>query len=688
LLGATQAAAARSFQTNARALAALVLLVAILCFVAVGVVRAHQSTDPAPNAYQLAAWVTVSFVFGAVSIAAASRAATSISIRATSHVLDTLHMGPAASLAAGMRSSSAASLLTAAIALLGLGILSLLAYGASGGFLEPSNPLAPRAMVLLVACYALGAAFGSLLMTLLGSVFAACALLTATAPRTAHQYGSDCSHATTPSARLAHHLDYGNNRVADTLASAALGIVSSAIVLTSVSQANPSKLHGCAGLALLPLLTLAFGIASSCVALLVFRTDGTEPSAAAVERGLFVALSLSGASFVGLCRWLLGPHWLGPAIASQCGLFGVLLLLLLSPRRARNANPTDGNRALVVLRCFAAALEHASLVGLVVLLTCGGGYWFGRSSELHQGGPLGVALAALGLLAPASYVVGSGGFATIMLAVLRHQTDPSTPRTPAGQRPERTLETVQHADRAHVVARDYGAALSTATVLVAVLAYVSVSTTYPPGQAAAAWSELRATSIVLGASLGALVVAGLCGAVLRAVARCAHGLAPQHGVAAAELAQHHGTAVHQEDFLHRLLQDASRHGVPIVLLAASGPAVLWAILRLWTSPEGVTIPMEAVVGVVTGAAIVGGLMGVALAGAEGEWNSAASSLALNAPQGKSAVDDAPKRANNRDHGAAVAGDTLGTLLRMAAGPCLHALVKMLAAVAVALAPLF
>ncbi|PIE05898.1 MAG: hypothetical protein CSA75_02340, partial [Sorangium cellulosum] len=223
--------------------------------------------------------------------------------------------------------------------------------------------------------------------------------------------------------------------------------------------------------------------------------------------------------------------------------------------------------------------------------------------------------------------------------------------------------------------RSYAATCTTASAWVAAVALSSVFAIYGSKLSAIEINTLELGSVGVAAFSGVVLVFWLSGAALRAVAGVLKNTHPHTGQAAATP----GAAQVATAF-----QESVRHAIPVMLLVTGIPVVLWTIGRLLLGGDLQTVAVVATGALVLGASVAGFILSLT---ADGIGNLEPFSPKSNR-HGDKSVDVTKKWANNPSTGVAIEGDTLGSPLQSLVGPCIHALVKLLAAAALALAPLF
>ena len=646
-----------------RVLLAFAALVAVAIFVGIGVVRSHVPSDPTESSYALAGWITTSLLLGAASTALATHLAAHAMARTSPRVDEAVKHGATDALREGIHGAGASTLAITAVLLISLTVLAIAAFGSAGGFGSVvGNQPAARTMALLISAYAFGAVIASTVTHTIGGIFVAAS-----------------SSLDTAIASVGTHLDVPVSRVADLFATLATALVASTVLCVGAATASPGSVGGPTAMALCPLIALAFGILSSTVGIFVVRTDAAEPVGAAIDRGLAVTFALSAASFIGITQWLFGSLWWRLLLAAVVGLLAAMVILLVDRFfSAMRARATADERDVIVLSAWGSGLQRAALLAFVAFTAAVGGFVAGRSTGLAHGGSLGLVLATLGMLAPAPFVLTTATFATIVA----RSVDPSRTRAERNAIAERRLES---AATGLSSARAYNAVCMAMAAWIVVPAFASLVALHTKSTLA---SELRWAVLAASSLLGTLLVFWVAGAGLRAavavVRSCrAPRREPEETMGPSAPASM-GSDVQR---VTATLQEAVRQGIPVVLLTIGVPAIVWALLRLGLGGDSPGALAAATGSLVLGASFGGLAVSLAVDTIGHSWRIENREKSSDIVRDKS-VDVTKKWAKNPRDGAAVVGDTLGSPLQSLVVPCIHALVKLLAAAALALAPLF
>lgn len=608
-----------------RALLALVGLVACAVFVGVGVVRDHLPGDPAGSSFALAGWLVLGLVLGSASSAWATRLTAHAIARSSHRIDDAAKLGVPSVLQEAIRNAGASTIAVTATLLLTLTPFALAAFTAAGGLTPNADPgAASRAMASILTAYALGTVVTSVLTQTVGGFFV---------------LASATIYNNNRPALINVHLDVPATRVSSFFSSVAIATVAATVICAETTATI--------AVALCPLIALTFSLLSSSVGVFVVRTDAAEPVGKAIDRGLLVTLILNAATFVGLTHWLFAQDWWRMALAAGCGLITTLAVLLIERlfHGREGATPEQSGDAL----------RRSSLLGCVIVAGAFAGFVLGRSTQIGNGGAVGFTLAALGMMAPAPFVLTASTFEAMMDRLLGSDIRRAMVGT------ERRLACGACASSP----RSYAVLCATLVIWTAALAFVHRSGAQ---QSALASNDLAIGLVLVAGLVGALIAPWQAGTLLHTFKTMVRCLPPEPDPT------RRATAA---------LHEAVRHGIPIVVQAIALPAALFTAIRIGLgSAQGA---VAATTSLVIGASVVA--LPLALVGMRNFEENSTSSPSSASPRDKS-VDVGSKWANNGLDGVAVEGDTLGTPLQTQVGPCIHASVKLLATAALALAPLF
>src|SRR5690349_2220397 len=430
------------------------------------------------------------------------------------------------------------------------------------------------------------------------------------------------------------------------------------------------------GVILFPLVARAFGILASIVGIMAVKTNEKEDPMKALNRGYFIAALLAMVGFYIASRWLLGPEFYFNFFL--CGVIGVLASVAFvyitqyyteyQYRPVKSiAEASQTGPATNIIAGIAVGMESTGYPILVISAAIVSAYFLGSHSGLHDAGLFGTAVATMGMLGTAAYILAMDTFGPItdnaggiiemsgQPEEVRHKTD--------------RLDAVGNTTKALTKGYAIGSAALAAFLLFS--AYLDEVAHYGAKLEAV---NIAKPEVFVGGLLGAALVFLFSALAIRAVGKAAYYVINE---VRRQFKENPG-----------ILQGTSRpdYGrcVDIVTVGALKEMVLPGIIAVGT-PVAVGVIFRAFgVGAESVAAflmvgtIAGILMATFLNNSGGAWDNAKKFIETGAFGGK----------GSDPHKAAVVGDTVGDPFKDTAGPSLHVLIKLLSTITLVLAPLF
>ncbi|RYE92586.1 MAG: sodium-translocating pyrophosphatase, partial [Myxococcales bacterium] len=491
-------------------------------------------------------------------------------------------------------------------------------------------------------------------------------------------------------------------RGADLFESIAAENIGAMILAAGLYEANPGRLGNVLGILLLPLVINAFGILASIVGVLAVRTDDSEDPMNALNRGFYVTTVLAAAGLSGSIVWLMGPYW---KHFLACGILGLLtgLAFVYITRyytEARHRPVAELARASVtgaatnVIAGMALGMESTVLPITVVSAVIVASYQLGEASGLEQAGLFGIAVAVMGMLSTAGYVLAmdtfgpitdnAGGVVEMSIGAEQPAVRERTDRLDAAGNTTKALT------KGYAVG---SAALAAFLLFSAVLDEVN-------GSARSMGVELRGVNLAkplvfVSGLLGAMLVFWFAALCIRAVGRTAEQVIAEVRRQFESLERQDGRIVFPEGYepdyracVDIVTRAAQRQMVLPGLLAVGMPVAVGLGLKMLRTEQDPLLGAEGVIAFLMVATVAGVLLALVLNNAGGAWDNAKKHIEGGAHGGKWLVDEDGTRRPNPVHAAAVVGDTVGDPFKDTAGPSLHVLIKLLATVTLVLAPLF
>ncbi|WP_437681337.1 sodium-translocating pyrophosphatase [Sorangium sp. So ce131] len=695
-----QGVAEAYFRRQSSVIGAVSAMLGGAIFLAYGLLRGAGEKNPVP-ALELGVWLTLSFAVGAASAVAAGRVATWIaprtSVRAASGARRSLDLA----LQIALRGGAVSGLFVAGLSLLGLGGLFAAFLAVRGGFgAEPSEALALAPTIpWVIAGYPLGASFAALMAQLGGGTFAKAADLGA--DLAGAEVGLDDDDLQNP----ATIVDLAGDAVGD-CAGRAAGVFASTVAENAGAMVVGAMLfRGNAGLpsalavVLFPLVSRAFGLIATLFGVMVVKTDDREDAFNALVRGLYVTAILHAVGIAGAAKWLLGAHWV---VFFACGVIGIVagigvlhVTQYYTEQRHRPvrelAEAARSGSAMAVLRGFAIGLESSVLPLVVVIGATFGSYVLGARSGLAGGGLFGTAVATMGMLGTAGYVLAMDAFGPIV-----DNAGGIVALTVARDRPDvrgRTLVLDAVGNTTKAITKAYTAGVAALASLLLVAGYLDESRRRAVSAAASSGGETAAMvvrldrpEVYLGALVGILLVFWLAGRCLRNVLQAGRRVLDEARRQAR--ARPPGSAGDHEPCVEMVSRAALRHMIAPALVSAVVPVVVGLALRFARTEDNPLVAADSVAALIMAGTVAGVLGSLFLGNTGAIWDNARQYIATGAHGGRYLVDETGARADNPTYGAAVVGDTIGDPLKDAAGPAIHVLIKMLPAVIFVFLPFF
>ncbi len=484
--------------------------------------------------------------------------------------------------------------------------------------------------------------------------------------------------------------DLFESTAAENIGAMILGV---ALFEASKTAANP---EGNVAWIFFPLVVLAFGLLASIVGVLVVRPRANPGDPMSVlNRGYYVVALLSALFIVGI-TYIMLPQ--GQLLFAICGLLGIIMSIAFvyitqyytagSYRPVRQiAEASKTGSATNIIAGLAVGLETTALPAIAIAVTLLSAYRLGASTGVEAGGIFGTAIATMGMLMSAAYILAMDTFGPI--------TDNAGGIVEMSDQPEAVRDVTDALDSAgnttKALTKGYAvgsAALAAFLLFSAYLDEVGNLRIAAEGvernseRGRAIWDRahevnLGNVEVFIGGFLGAMLIFLFSSFAIRAVGRAAQGMIDEvrrqwreePGILAGTVQPDYAACVDIS------VRAALREMILPGLLAVALPVIV-----------GLTLRAEAAAGMLMVGTMVGILMANVLNNGGGAWDNAKKFIeagGLKSDDGKSTLGK-----GSEAHAAAVVGDTVGDPFKDTAGPSLHVLIKLLATITLVLAPLF
>ena len=654
-----------------RTILLLAALLAALIFVLYGFVRKPNPADPAPP-LELAFWTTLSFVLGALCSVIAGYVGMWVSIRANIRTASAVRTSLNEGLRIALRGGAVSGLFVVAMSLLGVGGLYALLQAMGHD---------PQKIPFTIVGYGFGASFVALFAQLGGGIYTKAADVGAdlVGKVEAGIPEDDPRNPAVIADLVGDNVGDCAGRGADLFESTAAENIGAMII--GVGLFPYFGLQG----VLFPLVARAFGLIASIVGIMIVRTDEQGDPMAALNRGYYVASILAIAGFFVASKWLLAVDAAAhPEAASAwlyfffCGVIGIVMAQAFvyitqyyteyKYRPVRSiAEASQTGPATNIIAGIAVGLECTAVPVIVISAAIIGSYYLGNMSGVPHAGLFGTAVATMGMLGTAAYILAMDTFGPI--------TDNAGGIVEMSRQPEDVrkktdrLDAVGNTTKALTKGYAIGSAALAAFLLFS--AYLDEVAHYGLKLESV---NIARPEVFVGGLLGAMLVFLFSGLAIRAVGKAAYYVINEvrrqfrenPGILKGTSKPNYARCV------DIVTVGALKEMILPGLIAVGMPVAVGIIFRLFG------VGAEAVAAFLMVGTIAGILVATFFNNGGGAWDNAKKFIESGQYGGKGS--DA--------HKAAVVGDTVGDPFKDTAGPSLHVLIKLLSTITLVLAPLF
>jgi K(+)-stimulated pyrophosphate-energized sodium pump len=671
---AIQEGAGAFLRRQYKTIVTLSVVLAALIFVLYAYFRSPHPGEP--SAATMAGWTTLSFVFGALCSGVAGLIGMFVAVRSNIRAASAARSSLNRALQIALRGGAVSGLFVVAMSLLGVGGLYAI--------VDALGVVPPERIPLLIVGYGFGASFVALFAQLGGGIYTKAADVGAdlVGKVEAGIPEDDPRNPAVIADLVGDNVGDCAGRGADLFESTAAENIGAMILGAGLAAANPTAFGGAAAVAvmLFPLVVRAFGLVASIVGILIVHAREDEDPMHALNRGYWVTSILAGVGFFAGTKWLLNPAGAPDAWWHffLCGVIGVVTSIAFvyitqyyTEYRYRPvksiASASVTGPATNIISGFAVALECTALPTFAIGTAIIASYRLGASSGLEHAGLFGTAVATMGMLGTAAYILAMDTFGPITdnaggIIEMSHQPEEIRKRTDR-------LDAVGNTTKALTKGYAIGSAALAAFLLFS--AYLD--------EVAALGSPLAAVDIskpevFVGGLLGAMLVFWFSSLAIGAVTKAAVSVIKEvrrqfqadPGILKGTSKPDYGRAV------DIVTLGALKEMVAPGLLAVGMPIAVGLVFKLF-HVGGETVAAFLMVGTIGGI-----LLATMLNNGGGAWDNAKKFIEMGEYGGK----------GSQAHKAAVVGDTVGDPFKDTAGPSLHVLIKLLSTLSLVLAPLF
>ncbi|KAG2619830.1 hypothetical protein PVAP13_3NG147200 [Panicum virgatum] len=681
----------------------------ILAFVILGIYL-FRTTTPQQEASGLgratSAYITVaSFLLGALCSGIAGFVGMWVSVRANVRVSSAARRSAREALQIAVRAGGFSAIVVVCMAVFGVAILYSTFYVWLG--VDSPGSMKVTDLPLLLVGYGFGASFVALFAQLGGGIYTKAADVGADLVGKVEQGipEDDPRNPAVIADLVGDNVGDCAARGADLFESIAAEIISAMILGGTMAQrckiealfviADPS------GFILFPLVVHSFDLVVSSVGILSIRgtrdpglISPIEDPMSIMQKGYSITIMLAVLTFGVSTRWLLYTEqapsaWLNFAL---CGLVGIITAYAFvwiskyytdykhEPVRLLALSSSTGHGTNIIAG-VSLGMESTALPVLVISVAIISAYWLGQTSGLVDesgnptGGLFGTAVATMGMLSTAGYVLTMDMFGPI--------ADNAGGIVEMSQQPESVREITDVLDAVGntTKATTKGFAIGSAALASFLLFSAYMDEVASFAQIPFKEVDIAVPEIFVGGLLGSMLIflfsAWACSAVGKTAQEVVNEVRRQFierpGIMDYKEKPDYGRCV--AIVASASLREMIRPGA----LAIISPMAVGVIFRILGHSTGQPLlGAKVVASLLMFATVAGILMALFLNTAGGAWDNAKKYIETGALGGK----------GSESHKAAVTGDTVGDPFKDTAGPSLHVLIKMLATITLVMAPIF
>ena len=414
---------------------------------------------------------------------------------------------------------------------------------------------------------------------------------------------------------------------------------------------------------LFPLVVRGFGLLASIVGIFVAKAEETDDPMKALNKGYFVTSVLAALSFYFVTKDLLGN-----IMFFYAGLVGILASLAFvfitqyyteskyRPVKEIALSSQTGHGTNIITG-FSVGLECTFATVLTICLALMASFKLGQMTGFAGGGIYATAVATMGMLATAAYVLAMDTFGPI--------TDNAGGIVEMSGVPEEAKKNTDKLDAAGntTKALTKGYAMGSAALAAFLLFSAFLE------QAKLTVVDLAKVEVFVGGFIGAMLVFLFSSLAIRAVGKAAFYIVNE---VRRQFKENQGIMQGTVKPDYSKCVDITTKGALKQMVL---PGILAAVIPVLT---GLILGAEALAGLIMIGTIVGVLLATVMNNAGGAWDNAKKYIEAGNLGGK----------KSPAHQAAVTGDTVGDPFKDTAGPSLHVLIKLLGTLTLALVALF
>ncbi len=679
---AIKAGAEAFLRRQNRTIAYLSIALAALIYILYAFVRTPNVHDPA-SAGMLALWTTLSFALGAACSVAAGYMGMWVAIRTNIRTAAAATKSMNGALQTALRGGAVSGFFVVALSL--LGVSGLFAIVDKLGIVSDVSKIP-----LLIVGYGFGASFVALFAQLGGGIYTKAADVGAdlVGKVEAGIPEDDPRNPAVIADLVGDNVGDCAGRGADLFESTAAENIGAMILAAGLYRSNAATFESSGltllGVLLFPLVARAFGILASIVGVMMVKTNEKEDPMNALNRGFYITAALAMVGFFVASKWLLGEaYYFNFFIAGVIGVLTSLAFVFITQyyteykyRPVQSiAEASKTGPATNIIAGIAVGMESTGYPVLVIGAALISSYFLGETSGLKDAGLFGTAVATMGMLGTAAYILAMDTFGPITdnaggIVEMSHQPEEIRRKTDR-------LDSVGNTTKALTKGYAVGSAALAAFLLFS--AYFDEVRNYG---FSLTHIDLSKPAVFVGAMLGAMLVFLFSSLAIKAVGRAAYAVINNvrdqfknnPGIMLGTSKPDYGQCV--DIVTQSALKEMILPGVLVVAMPITvGILFKWLFIATG-SPEHGASGAEVVGGFLMVGTITGILMALFLNNGGGAWDNAKKFVEVESQKGTDW------------HKATVVGDTVGDPFKDTAGPSLHVLIKLLSTITLVMAPLF
>ena len=648
-----------------------IALLALGGMVVIGLVIYFFESAPGVSASELAIKTSIAFIVGAACSMASGIVGMFVAVKSNLRTAAAAQHSVGDALRISLRGGAVSGILVVGLSLIGVFVM----FVAYGDFAHPDQ--APFTIV----GFGFGASFVALFAQLGGGIYTKAADLGAdlVGKVEAGIPEDDPRNAAVIADLVGDNVGDCAGRGADLFESTAaenIGAMILGVAIYTVTQ-NPAWI-------LFPLVVRGFGLIASMIGIFTVRGSDTKSPMSSLNLGYYITVALSIAGMFLVTQVMLNEKGAGYwfFFAGVVGIVTSLAFVYITQYYTAGdwrpvkeiAEAAKTGPATTIISGIAVGFETTAASAITIALALFFSHFFGEkwgeATGLPHGGIYGTAVATMGMLMSAAFILAEDTFGPITdnaggVASMARASEETRERT---DRLDAVGNTTKALTKGYAVG---SAALAAFLLFSAYLDKVAQLTGKPFNSV-----DLAKVDVFLGGFLGAMLVYLFSSLAIRAVGRAGAAIIQE---VRTQFREHPGIMAGTEEPNYARVVDittasALRNMIAPGLLAVGAPILVGILLR--AEAEAAFLMVGTMAGVILATVLNNG---------GGAWDNAKKYIEsgmLKDENGKVLGKGTPA------HAAAVVGDTVGDPFKDTAGPSLHVLIKLLATITLVLAPLF